>query len=225
MMTRADGFVPAQEEEGGGMNVAIIGSGNVGGALARSLARAGHSITITSTTMAEAEAIADEVGGRTAASNAQAVEGADVVIPAVYHDSLGDVLDEIGDRLEGTILVDVTNRSNDNPGLVADGTSNAEQTQARVPNARVVKAFNTAFASRQADPFVDDVPVDGFVAGTDEAAKRTVLELVGSIGMRPVDCGPLESARILEAMGALNIWLNMRGGTWQNAWKLLEPTA
>jgi hypothetical protein len=207
------------------MNVAIIGSGNVGGALARSLARAGHSITITSTTPSEAEAIADEIGGHTAGSNAEAAGGAEVVIPAVYHDALDVVLAEIGGALDGKILIDVTNRQGDNPGLVVDGTSNAERTQARAPNAKVVKAFNTVFASRQVDPFVDDVPIDGYVAGSDVDAKRTVLELVASIGMRPVDCGPLEAARILEAMGALNTWLNMQGGSWQNAWKLVEPSA
>ena len=108
--------------------------------------------------------------------------------------------------------------------MVVDGTSNAEQIQARIPGAKVVKAFNTVFAARQADPQVDGTPIDGFVAGTDEGAKREMLQLVESMGMRPVDAGPLEVARILEAMGALNIWLNMRGGSWQNAWKLLEPS-
>jgi len=53
----------------------------------------------------------------------------------------------------------------------------------------VVKAFNTALAARQADPVVDGVQLDGFVAGDDQAAKRQVLELVGSIGFRPIDAG------------------------------------
>lgn len=88
-----------------------------------------------------------------------------------------------------------------------------------------MKAFNTVLASRQADPAVDDVPIDGFVAGTDRAAKQNVLDLVASAGMRPIDAGPLSSARILEAMGALNIFLNMQGGSWQSAWKLLDPSS
>ncbi|HEX5936804.1 MAG TPA: hypothetical protein VFZ75_03790 [Actinomycetota bacterium] len=67
--------------------------------------------------------------------------------------------------------------------------------------------------------------VDNFVASTDADAKATVIELIGSIGMRPIDAGPLSSARTLAAMGALNIYLNMQGGSWQNAWKLIEPGA
>ena len=84
--------------------------------------------------------------------------------------------------------MDVTNRVNpDDPGKVLDGTSTAETLQSRVPSARVVKAFNTAFASRQADPVVDGVRVDGYVAGDDAEAKAAVLQLVESIGFVPVD--------------------------------------
>lgn len=43
--------------------------------------------------------------------------------------------------------------------------------------------------------------------------------------MRPIDARPLSSARALEAMGALHIYLNMHGGSWQNAWELIEPVA
>ena len=206
------------------MDVAIIGTGNVGGALARSLAKAGHTVTITSTSAEEAKAIADEVGGTAVGSNREAARAGDVVIPAVYFDSLAGILDEIREALEGKILIDVTNRMGDTPGSVVDGTSNAEMIQKRIPQARVVKAFNTVFAARQADPQVDGMPVDVFIAGDDEVARKTVSELASSMGMNPVDAGPLDSARILEAMAVLNIWLNMQGGTWQNAWKLVEPS-
>jgi hypothetical protein len=62
-------------------------------------------------------------------------------------------------------------------------------------------------------------------AGSDADGKARVIEHIQSIGMRPIDTGPLSSARILEAMGALNIYLNTQGGSWQNAWKLIEPVA
>lgn len=111
------------------------------------------------------------------------------------------ILAEIGPALDGKTVVDVTNRMGDEPGKVVDGTSNAEQIQSRLPAARVVKAFNTVLASRQADPSVNGLPVDGFVAGNDQGAKDSVLSIVGSLGMHPIDVGSLESARILEAMG------------------------
>ena len=70
-------------------------------------------------------------------------------------------------------------------------TSLAEELQARLPDSAVVKAFNTAFASRQAEPYLAGVAADGFVAGDDAAAKQTVLDIVESIGFRPVDAGSL----------------------------------
>jgi 8-hydroxy-5-deazaflavin:NADPH oxidoreductase len=93
------------------------------------------------------------------------------------------------------------------------------------PNAKVVKAFNTIFASHQADPVVDDIQLDGFIAGDDSAAKQRVLEFVASLDFRPIDTGPLVMSRALEAMGMLNISLNMTNNwPWQTGWKLLGPT-
>ena len=110
-------------------------------------------------------------------------------------------------------------------GLATEGTSAAEEIQAHAPGARVVKAFNSALAARQADPTVDGVQVDGFVAADDEEAKATVLDLARSIGFRPIDAGALEMARALEAMALLNITLQLRNSwPWQSAWKLVGPT-
>ena len=116
----------------------------------------------------------------------------------------------------------------DDPRLSADRPvpSAAEKIQTRLPKAHVVKAFNTAFASRQADPEVNGEPTDGFVAGDNEAAKSTVLGLVGDIGFRPVDAGPLSMAHSLEAMALLGISLQIRnGGSWQSGWRIVEPAA
>jgi 8-hydroxy-5-deazaflavin:NADPH oxidoreductase len=120
-------------------------------------------------------------------------------------------------------VVDVSNRMGEGgPGSVVDGSSNAEAIQAKIPGATVVKAFNTVFSARQADPNIGGLALDGYVAGAGDA-KQAVLDLVGSIGLEPVDAGPLESARILEAMASLAIWRNLQGGSWRNGWKLLEP--
>ena len=134
---------------------------------------------------------------------------------------VGAIAGEMGSSLDGKVVVDVTNR----PTPSADGpaTSIAEELQASVPNARVVKAFNTVFASRQAEPQVAGIAPDGFVAGDDAAAKQTVLDVVASIGFRPVDAGSLVAARTLEGMAWLNIQRNLAGGTWQDAWVLVGP--
>ena len=203
------------------MDIAIIGAGNVGTALAGALARAGHHVTISARTEGHAASAADATGTGSANTNKEAISAGDVVILAVPGSSFDDLVAEVGADLAGKVVVDVSNRPT--PDATGPGTSAAEELQAKLPNASVIKAFNTAFATRQADPFVDGVSADGFVAGDDTAAKGQVLGIVESIGFRPVDAGSLAVARTLEGMAWLNISRNMQGGTWQDAWVLLGP--
>jgi hypothetical protein len=178
-------------------------------------------VTITSSSVEEAGHVAAELGATAARSNADAVADASVVILAVPFDAVQGVTSELGARLDGKTLIDVTNRFSPEQ---LDGTSNAELIQGMAPRAKVVKAFNTIFAAHQADPVIEDIQLDGFVAGDDDAAKQQVLELIRSLGFHPIDSGPLAMARALEGMGMLNIWLNMtHNWPWQTGWKLLGP--
>jgi NADPH-dependent F420 reductase len=209
------------------MQIAIIGSGNVGRALASSTTRAGHDVVLSAAHPEHAQSAAQEIGARAASSNREAIASADVVILAVPYQAVEATLAEVSDALNGKILIDPTNRVNpSDPGSVLDGTSAAETIQARAPGARVVKAFNTAFASRQARPVMDGTAADGYVAGDDQEAKATVLELVGSLGFNPVDVGPLVMARVLEGMALLSITYQIRNqGAWQAAWKMVDPAS
>jgi NADPH-dependent F420 reductase len=207
------------------MNIAIIGAGNVGKALTGSAIRTGNNVTVSSASGDTARALAEATGARAAASDREAAEGADLVVLAVPYTAVPDVLADIGWALDGKVVVDATNPLKaDYSGLATDGTSGAETIQAQVPGARVVKAFNTAFASRQTDPTVSGLRADGYVAGDDEDAKATVLGLVEAIGFNPIDTGGLAMARYLEGMAWLNISLQMKNGwSWQAGWKLVGP--
>lgn len=204
------------------MKVAIIGAGNVGKALGTSMTRAGHDVTIAASTPQSAEQAAREIGAQAAPSNAAAAHGADVVILAVPFVSAGArVAREIADATAGRIVIDVTNPIRPDFSGLATETSAAEEFQQLLPKASVVKAFNTVFASNQADPAASDEPIDGYVAGDDPDAKQKVISLVESIGMRPLDVGPLRAARALEGMAFLNIGLNAANGwSWTSAWRL-----
>ena len=206
------------------MNIAIIGSGNVGSALAQAATKAQHTVTIGSADHAQAEGVASATGARVARSNRDAVEAGDITIVAIPADAFGDLASEVGDAFMGRTVVDVANRPT--PDLSRPGcASHAEEFQEMVPDARVVKAINTVFAARQADAMVDGLRADGYVAGDDDEAKRAVLEFVQSIGLQPIDAGPLVVARTLEGMGWLHIWLAMQNNwSWQSAWKLIGPT-
>lgn len=210
------------------MKVAIIGAGNVGTALATSFGRAGHEVIITSRDPKDAEEAASASGARVAESNAAAAAQADVVIPAVGIGEIEALAEEIAEPAAGKPVVDVTNRiSFGETGPEIDtSSSNAEVISELLPDSPVVKAFNTLFATHQDDPMADGVQLDGYVAGDDESAKAKVLELVKSIGLRPIDVGPLVRARQLEALAFLNMALNIvNNGTWQSGWKLVGAPA
>jgi hypothetical protein len=202
------------------MKVAIIGAGNVGQALATSLVRAGHDVSLSASTPESARAAASAVGASAATSNASAAADADVTILAVPYIAAGQaVADEIRSAVAGRTVIDATNPIRaDYSGLATSGRSGAEELQASLAGASVIKAFNTIFAANQANPTAD---IDGYVAGDDAAAKATVMGLVESIGFSPVDVGPLSAARHLEGMAWLNIGLNATNGWgWTSAWRL-----
>lgn len=201
------------------MKVAIIGAGNVGKALATSITRAGHDVTISASSPASAQQAASDLGVQAATSNADAVDQADVVILAVPYAGGPQVADDIRDSVIGKTIVDVTNPLKpDYSGLATDGTSAAEELQQRLPASNVVKAFNTIFATNQATPTID---IDGYVAGDDAKAKQLVISLVESMGFAPVDVGGLSASRHLEGMAFINIGLNAANGwSWTSAWKL-----
>jgi 8-hydroxy-5-deazaflavin:NADPH oxidoreductase len=209
------------------MRIAILGAGNVGGGLAAAAVRAGHDVVISASKPESAESRASYTGATAARSNADAVRGADVVVLAVPHSAVAGIVAELGEALNGAIVVDATNPLNDTyTDLVTAGTSAAENLQQQLPGASVVKAFNTVLAGRLTNPTEGDTPLDGFLAGDDDGAKATVGRLLESLGFRPIDAGALRMARSLEELAFLNIALNAANGwAWQTGWKLVGPTA
>jgi NADPH-dependent F420 reductase len=205
------------------MRIAIIGAGNVGAGLAAAAAGAGHEVTIAAAHEENAVKAAENIAGAEAASTVSAAaQGADVVVLAVPAAAAADVVGALGDV--DAVVVDATNPLNDTfSDLTTSGTSHAEQLAAAAPGVKVVKAFNTVFASSLGNPGQE---LDGFYAGDDEAAKAVVERLLSSLGFRPIDAGGLRMARALEEMAFLNITLNVRNGwSWQSGWKLAEPSA
>jgi predicted dinucleotide-binding enzyme len=204
------------------MKVAIIGAGNVGKALGGAVRRAGHDVRITAKDPEHARAAAEEIGAEAAPDNATAVADADAVVLAVWYPvAANEVVPELGAQLDGKTVIDVTNPvTPDVSDLVVEGTSAAEEFQRQLPGARVVKAFNTLFASAQSQPRPE---VDAFIAGDDEEGKRVAAELIQSMGFTPLDVGPLREARTLEQMALTNMGLNMRNGwSWNSTWKLVR---
>jgi len=206
------------------MNITVIGAGAFGTAFATAATTAGHRVSITARHQEHAEKAAAESGA--AAVTGTDLAGADVIVLAVPAGSAAGWASEAGDRLDGAVIVDPTNPlTADFSDLYTSGTSAAESLQAAAPRARVVKAFNTLFASRLTAADQDGAPLEAFLAGDDAAAKQTVAELAGSLGFTPRDAGRLRMARSLEELAFLNISLNAANGwAWQSAWRLAGPT-
>ena len=210
------------------MDIAIIGAGTVGTALATSFNRAGHNVTVASRDPKDAGTLAAATGSTAALSNAAAAATADVIVLAVPFSSIPEIAAEIATAVGGKPVVDATNRMSfgaDGPEIDTT-SSNAEELAALLPDASVIKAFNTVLASHQSEPTAEGVQLDGYVAGDDESTKATVLQLVESMGLAPVDVGPLARARQLEGLAFLNITLNAANdGSWQSGWKLVGAPA
>jgi 8-hydroxy-5-deazaflavin:NADPH oxidoreductase len=173
--------------------VGIIGDGNVGSALARGLQRAGYEV-------------------RTVGKDPQGVRDtgrwAEVVILAVPYGAVDDAVRELGDGIQGKTLVDVTNALTADMQLASGCTASAaEALQQKARGAKIVKAFNTQFATHMDSGQVDGQQLTVFAASDDQDAKSRVLRMARDIGFDAVDAGPLQNARYLEPLGYLNIQL------------------
>lgn len=171
--------------------VSIIGSGNMGTAIGGIVAAGGNT--------------AQFIGRDTA----EQITG-DIVVLAVPHPSLAEIVATRGAELAGKVVVDITNPLNFETfdGLVvpADGSS-ASELAAALPDSTVLKAFNTNFAATLASKSVGPNPTTVLIAGDDDAAKQALAGVVRAGGVDAVDAGRLSRARELEAVGFLQLTL------------------
>jgi predicted dinucleotide-binding enzyme len=186
-------------------SISIIGTGNMASAFAERALAGGNMVELVGRDQAKVKALAESLGGATAGAAGAAPAG-DIVILAVPYASAAAVVGEYGDALRGKAIVDITNPVNpDMTGFVTpDGSSGAQEIAKTAPvGAHVVKAFNTLFANVLAA----GRPADVFVAGDDAQAKARVSKFIESLGLRPMDAGPLPMARALENAGLLEMGL------------------
>lgn len=205
-------------------SITLIGSGNMARGIGSRAAAAGYDVQVLDRDPAQSAALAGELGGASSGTLADAPTG-DVVVLALPYTAVQEVLGQIGSQLDGRTVVDITNPVDFETfaGLVVPRDSSAAQEIAKlVPNAHVVKAFNTTFAATLADGSVADQPLDVLVAGDDQGAKDAVAAFVQAAGMRPLDVGPLAQAHWLEGVGLLHMGLQVsKGWGWNTGVKVI----
>lgn len=189
------------------MQIAVIGTGNMGTGLASILAKAKHDVVIGSRDMAKAATLASQIGyGVTGGDIEAAAKMADIIILATPFPFAVQTLKAAGD-LSKKIIIDISNPiTPDFQGLtVGLTTSAAEEIQKLAPQAKVVKAFNTIFAQLLPNEAREGKTLQVFITADDAGAKTEVSALVKSLGFDAVDAGPLSNSRFIEPIGEMNI--------------------
>ena len=200
------------------MKIAIIGAGNVGGALGANWAKKGHDIIFGARDpkSEKTQALLKNIGAKAhAATVAEAAASADVIVLSTPWPATEAAVRSMGD-LKGKIVLDATNPLTRGPDGIAleivHAISGGEKVQGWAAGASVFKTLNTTGFGNMANPEFKGVKSVMFVAGDDAANKPKVTKLVSELGFDVIDAGPLRNARLLEAHAMLWIDLAMARG-------------
>ncbi len=191
-------------------DVAIVGTGFIGGTLGRALAGSGRRVVFGSRNPDD-----DDVAGGTSATVttvAGALGAADAVILAVPASAVGDLSAEFGEQLSGKLVIDATNR-------MGDATSNS---RSLLPDTvRYARAFNTVGGENMADPVFEGGRADMFFSAP-VLDRDTVDAIVEGVGLRPVYVGE-DKEDLVDALFRLWIALAIEQGRGRRlAFRLLE---
>ncbi len=192
------------------MHIAIIGTGNVGSAIARGLKGKGHQVSLgaRSPQAPDVMALAAECGAVAMLPEA-AVEAADIVVLALPWAAAEKAVRALG-PLAGKIVIDCMNPLGMVDGRLAltvgYSTSGGEMVQGWLPAARVVKTLNQVGAEIMArNDHLPQRPVM-FMAGNDDTAKGQVASLLTDLGFAVLDAGDISKSRLLEPFAM--VWIN-----------------
>ncbi|HEV7241251.1 MAG TPA: NADPH-dependent F420 reductase [Thermoanaerobaculia bacterium] len=208
--------------------VGILGSGDVGRALAAGFAGLGHDVKIGSRDPKKLAAWAETAGPRVSTGTfAETAHFGDILVLATLGVAAAEAIRLAGvDSFEGKVVIDTTNPLDFSKGApptlsIGHTESLGEVIQRLLPRAHVVKAFNTVGHALMVNPRLSDTP-DMFICGNDENAKRIVTQICKHFGWGVIDLGGVESSRYLEPMCLVWVLHGVRSGAWKHAFKLLH---
>lgn len=196
----------------GKTKVAIIGLGKIGEAIARNLAHGNHPVMLASREPARATSLASELGSlATARETAAAIKEADVIIPAIYFNSLKDFFQTFATELEGKIIVDVSNpiAPDGNGGfrkIIGEQESAGQILSNLIPKkAKLIKAFGTLGAGSLAGAaFSSPERKVLFYASDSTNSNQQIEELIVSSGFESFHVGGIDQSIRIEVFGDLH---------------------
>jgi len=213
------------------MKVGILGSGDVGKALARGFASRNHEVMISSREPERLqEFIAEQKERVHSGTFEEAAKFGEVVVIATLFSGTKSAIDLAGpSNFSGKPVIDCTNPLKFEEGKLPElsigfDNSAGEEVQRWLPDAKVVKAFNIIGNQFMVDPKFPGGPPTMFIAGNDDGAKKTVAQLIESLGWQSAvaDLGAIEESRYLEPMCIVWVHYGMRTGSWDHAFKMLR---
>ena len=212
------------------MNVGILGTGDVGKALGRGFIALGHAVKMGAREARSEKALAwaKQAGAQASVGTfGDAAAFGDVVVLATLGVANESVIRLAGpEKLQGKVVIDATNPldfTGGTPKLAVSGTdSGGEQVQRLLPDAHVVKAFNTVGNAFMFRPDFPGGPPDMFICGNHDEARTKVAGILKDFGWGVVDVGGIECSRYLEAMCMVWVLSGTRRGNWNQAFKLLS---
>lgn len=210
------------------MKVGILGSGDVGQALAKAFKSEGHEVMLA--TREPNSKKADEIAKSTdvkVVGFAEAAQFCELAVLATLWTGTESAIKLAGSKnLKDKIVIDVTNPldfSAGMPPMLALGRddSGGEQVQRWLEGSRVVKAFNSVGNQLMYKPQFNGLTPTMFYCGNDDSAKEVVKTILLSFGWEPADIGDITGARELEALCILWVKYGIGSGQWNHAFKLL----
>ncbi|MGZ4185541.1 MAG: NADPH-dependent F420 reductase [Solirubrobacteraceae bacterium] len=211
--------------------VGVLGSGAVGRRLAAGFSSRGHDVMIGSREPGKAELsewLAGDGAGIKAGTFAETAAHGELVVLAVLGNAAEDAIADAGpDNFAGKVVIDAMNPLDFSGGFppklsICGEDSLGERVQRALPDARVVKAFNTIGNPYFVDPSFSDGRPTMLIAGNDDDAKRTVADVVADFGWPDaVDLGGIEGSRELEAICIAWVKIGGARGAWDHGFKLL----
>ncbi len=185
------------------MKIGIIGAGKIGATAARLFVTAGHDVAISNSRGPESlRQLVHELGPKAAAMSVDETGSfAEIILLAVpWH--MENALPS-PERLRGKVVIDAMNPYDPAGGFFdLNGTTSSEIVFKRIPEARLVKAFNTIYYEHLATRGRKELPVQErhaiYLAGDDAQAKQIVANLIEEIGFAPVDTGSLHDGGQLQ---------------------------
>lgn len=213
------------------MNIGILGTGDVGRALGKGFVTLGHTVKLGAREAGNAKAVAwakDMGANASAGTFRDAASFAEIVVLATLGVANESAITAAGvTNFQGKVLIDTTNPLDFSGGMpprlaLGGNDSGGEHVQRLLPDAHVVKAFNTVGNALMFRPDFPGGPPDMFICGNRDDAKAKVGAILTDFGWGVVDVGGIESSRYLEAMCMVWVVSAMLSGKWNQAFKLLR---